>query len=146
VTLGYRRFVSASSGQTAARPDGAFVPARAPGVVTLDLEGDPIVFDEASDQLHLLNPTAALIWSCFDGATSVGDLSSDIGEALGVPAELVLGDALDLVVQLGEGGLVLDGRAAPARGPAAPAHPLELSGKEDDAASPGGILLEPPDT
>lgn len=91
--------------------DGAFVPVPAPSVVAVDAGGETVLVDEAADHLHLLNPSGALLWACFDGRASIAELCFDIADELEVPFERVLVDAVDLVGGLLAVGIVSDGRA-----------------------------------
>lgn len=50
------------------------------------LDGEAVIYDEISGQLHHLNPTASLILSLCDGTSTVGEMSDAIGEAFGMPA------------------------------------------------------------
>lgn len=101
--------------------DGTFVPVPTRGAVAVDAAGEAVVVDEAHDHLHLLNPSGALLWACFDGAASIAELCFDIADELGVPFERVLTDAVDLVRRLVAAGLVHDGRDDASRD-TAPAH------------------------
>jgi hypothetical protein len=121
--------------------DGAFVPARAPGVVTVDADGEAILFDPATDRLHLLNPAAALLWGLFDGHAPLATICADIAAELQVPLGQVLTDSLTAVEGLHELGLVHDGRGVPpASAPRAP------TGDDTADEPPGRLLAEPPDT
>ena len=68
--------------------DGAYVPARTPGVVAVDVDGEAVLVDEVTSQLHLLNGSGALLWACFDGASSLSDICADVAEGLEVPSWL----------------------------------------------------------
>jgi hypothetical protein len=126
------------SARRAAPTDATFVPARTPGVVSVDADGEAVLVDEAADGLHVLNAPAALLWSCFDGRSSVADISEDLAGGLGAPADQVLHDALDVVQGLRELDLVHDGRGA------APERPVAT---DDELEAPADRLLhEPPDT
>jgi hypothetical protein len=64
------------------------------------------LLDERTGLLHLLNPTGALLWACFDGESSVGEIVTDIGEELGLPRAMVLADTLALTRHLASEGLL----------------------------------------
>jgi Coenzyme PQQ synthesis protein D (PqqD) len=88
-----------------------FAPARAASVYAVELDGELVLLDEHQDRLHHLNPTASVLWSCFDGEARVQDLARDISGELGLSYELVLADTVRIVRELGAEGL-LDGVAA----------------------------------
>ncbi len=100
--------------RTAGCLDASFVPARATFVYSVEIDGELVLLDEHEDRLHHLNPTASLVWSCFDGEARVQDLARDISEELGLSYEVVLTDAVRIVRELGAEGL-LDGVAADER-------------------------------
>ncbi|MEX2527577.1 MAG: HPr-rel-A system PqqD family peptide chaperone [Gemmatimonadota bacterium] len=45
-----------------------------------------LLFDPISGDIHVLNPTAALVWAQCDGATPAGDIAAAIREAFGQEA------------------------------------------------------------
>ena len=90
--------------------DGSYAPARTPGVVAVDADGEAVLVDEVTSQLHLLNGSGALLWACFDGASPLSDICADVADALEVPFGRVLDDALALVSDLTERGVCYDGR------------------------------------
>ena len=53
--------------RTAGSLDAEFVPARGALVYSVEIDGELVLLDEHEDRLHHLNPTASLLWSCFDG-------------------------------------------------------------------------------
>jgi hypothetical protein len=91
--------------------DRDFVPTRADAVHTVTVDDEAVLLDEANDRLHHLNPTAALLWSCFDGEATVAQLATEASEELGLPFATVLADTEAIVGDLVEQGLVHDRRA-----------------------------------
>ena len=100
--------------RTAGSLDAEFVPARAELVYSVEVDGELVLLDEHEDRLHHLNPTASLLWSCFDGEARVQDVARDISDELGLSYELILADTVRIVRELGAEGL-LDGVAADER-------------------------------
>jgi coenzyme PQQ synthesis protein D (PqqD) len=92
--------------ESAARIDAEFAPARAPGVYTVELDGEAVLLDEESDRLHHLNHTAALVWAIIDGRASIAELARDLADELGLPAATTLVDTIGIVRRLGEEGLL----------------------------------------
>lgn len=72
----------------------------------VELDGETILYDEDSGGLHVLNPTATLVWRCLDGAASLGELADDIAAALGADPVAVGRDMLALAQQLDDEGLL----------------------------------------
>jgi hypothetical protein len=75
-------------------------------VVTVEIDGDAIVYDELRETTHLLNPTGAIVWGLLDGETRLDELSADLAEVFGVGVEEVLADVVALVRELGQRGLL----------------------------------------
>jgi hypothetical protein len=57
--------------------------------VAVAVSDEAIVVDEARGALHLLNPMGALVWRCFDGISSLGDICADLAEAFAMPLATV---------------------------------------------------------
>jgi Coenzyme PQQ synthesis protein D (PqqD) len=85
-----------------------FVPTRAHSVYTVEIDGEAVLLEEVANRLHHLNHTATLLWACFDGHASAGELAAEICEELGLPYETVLADTVAVLRELGSEGL-LDG-------------------------------------
>ena len=75
-------------------------------VVTVEIDGDAIVYDELRETTHLLNPTGAIVWRLLDGETRLDELSADLAAVFGVGVEEVLADVVALVHELGQRGLL----------------------------------------
>lgn len=84
--------------------DGSFV---ARGVEAQPVElGDELVLVGESSQATVLNPTGALIWSCFDGESTLDELIDDFSAELGVARDVVAADVLGFTQTLGAAGLL----------------------------------------
>jgi hypothetical protein len=93
--------------------DAEFVPVRADAVYTVAIDGEAVLLDEANDRLHHLNPTAALLWSCFDGEATIGQLATEASQELHSPFATVYADTIAVVRDLATQDLVRDGRDQP---------------------------------
>jgi PqqD family protein of HPr-rel-A system len=61
---------------------------RARGDLTVvELDGEAVVYDEATGNLHHLNPTATLIFSRCDGTATAAEISEELAAAFGLPRE-----------------------------------------------------------
>ncbi|MGH6998029.1 MAG: PqqD family protein [Phenylobacterium sp.] len=86
--------------------DGDFAPAVAPSVSSVELEGEAVLYDEATETVHRLNPTAALAWACFDGSATIDELASDMAAVFGADEASVQADLVVLCRRLGGLGLL----------------------------------------
>ena len=86
--------------------DPSFVPRRAASAYTVELDREAVVLDEARNRLHHLNPTATLVWSCFDGSGSIAEIASDLADAFDSSDDTVHVDVLSLARELGAEGLL----------------------------------------
>src|SRR5260370_40458525 len=50
--------------------------ARKDGLVIKELPGETLVYDLERDEAHCLNQTAALVWKCCDGKTTIAKMTS----------------------------------------------------------------------
>ena len=107
-----------------------FVAARNPSAYTVEIDGEAVVLDQTSNRLHLLNSSAALLWACFDGRSSLGEICTDIAQAVDASYDQVLSDSVVVLQSLSHEGLVLDSSKAP------------QSLEREDSVS-GGLLPEP---
>ena len=86
--------------------DHSFVPRRAESAYTVELDGEAVVLDEARNRLHHLNPTATLVWSCFDGSGTIDEIAVDLATAFDSEHHPVVADVLTLARELGGEGLL----------------------------------------
>lgn len=121
--------------------DGSFVPARTPSVVAVDADVEAVLVDEVTDQLHLLNGSAALLWECFDGESSIADIAFDLADELDVPYEQILTDTVAVVAGLLGQGVIYDGRDAPPERSLPGFSPIDQS---LDVPRQRRVLEEPP--
>ena len=81
-------------------------PARRADVYSVEVDGEAVLLDEADQQLHRLNASATLVWSCLDGTTTLEQIAREISEELDLPYDVVLHDTLAVATQLHEQRLV----------------------------------------
>jgi hypothetical protein len=96
-------------------PD-TYVPSRRADVVELDMEDGLVLFDPRTSLVHHLNSTARVVWRLFDGTASIGILSDDVADELGLDRFEVERQVTTLVAQLEEMHLIEDGRTPSAGG------------------------------
>ncbi len=59
------------------------------------------------DELHLLNPVAALVWQCCDGASSAGEIAEDLAEVFGADPGALQSDVLQAIGEFKSAGLLV---------------------------------------
>ncbi|HEX4865442.1 MAG TPA: PqqD family protein, partial [Acidimicrobiales bacterium] len=83
-----------------------FVAHPRPETLTVEIDGEAIIYDESQEVAHLLSPTAAIVWELLDGRNRLDQVAVDLAEAFDASAEQVLGDVLDLVQEFSRRGLL----------------------------------------
>jgi hypothetical protein len=58
-------------------------------LIVEELDGEAVIYDEETTELHHLNPTATIVFGLCDGTSTVGEMSAEIAAAFGVPTEQV---------------------------------------------------------
>jgi hypothetical protein len=92
-------------------PDARSCPLRRAGAAAVPLDDNVALYDDVGQMLILLNPSAAAVWDCCDGSTSVEQMVSQLSEAYDADADVVGQDVRQTVRKLRELGLVGDGPA-----------------------------------
>lgn len=75
----------------------------------IELDGEAVVYDEATGNLHHLNQTAALVFSLCDGTGTARELSVDIADAYGLGVDQIEPQVRSLLRTLKREGLVTAG-------------------------------------
>lgn len=86
--------------------DGTFRPHRAPSVAYTELDGEVVLYDEDTGHTHLLNPTAGVLWQCFDGEATLDELAADVADAYGIDPAAAAEDVRMVARSLGEIGVL----------------------------------------
>jgi len=73
----------------------------------VDLDGEAVLYVPSTNSMHILNPTAALIWACIDGTSAIAAVASDISEAFNVDAQRIRDDVTTAVNQFATDGLLI---------------------------------------
>ena len=71
------------------------------------LDGEAVVYDDETGDLHHLNPSATLVFQLCDGSGSARDLASDIAEVYGVGLDVVLPQVRETIERFGAAGLLV---------------------------------------
>jgi hypothetical protein len=83
-------------------------------VVAVELDGEAVLYDEEANTVHVLSPTATIVWNLLDSRSDVGSLSNDLAWAYGVEPERMQADVLAAVREFGRKGLLQGVEADPA--------------------------------
>lgn len=78
-------------------------------LAVVEVDGEAVIYDELSEELHHLNPTATIIFSLCDGSATIKELAGDVAEAFAVPLEEIEPQIRSLVLDFRKAGL-LEGR------------------------------------
>jgi hypothetical protein len=93
--------------------DPPFVPVPAPSVVGVELDGEAVLLEEEAGTLHVLSPTATLVWNLLDGRSDVATIVSDLVAVFEVPQGQMQDDVLLAVREFGRQGLLQGVRPDP---------------------------------
>jgi PqqD family protein of HPr-rel-A system len=93
------------------------VPAARPRVradlTVVVLDGEAVVYDEVSGELHHLNASATMVFELLDGTSTIRQLAADVADAVGRPPQEIESQIRKLVRQFRQLGL-LNGEPRPA--------------------------------
>ena len=53
----------------------------------VELDGEAVIYDEDTTDLHHLNPTATVVFGLCDGTSTMEEISADIADAFDVPID-----------------------------------------------------------
>lgn len=109
--------------------DDAYRPKVRDDLTSVVLDGEIVIYDEATASVHQLDPIATLLWPLMDGDSTLADLVGDVSEAFSAPPSKVRDDLVELLEHLRARRLLAD-RPPPARPLATPRKP--------------GYLVDPP--
>ncbi len=75
-------------------------------LAVVQLDGEAVVYDEAAQELHHLNPTATIVFTLCDGTSTVKQMAGEIAEAFGVETGEVERQIRTLVREFRRAGLL----------------------------------------
>jgi hypothetical protein len=112
---------------TARRPssdsaNAGSAPARVHAALTLEFDGECVVYDARTGNVHRLDPIGSIVWQLLDGRTTVDVLVPDLAAAFSADPGVIRKDVDGLLRGLSEAGLLADGSP-----PAPPPDPLVLT-------------------
>jgi hypothetical protein len=81
-------------------------PIRKPGIIVKDIGGETLLYSADEEAIHILNPTAQLIWELCDGEHTVEDMERAIRASFSVADEHdVVGDIRETLELFASKGL-----------------------------------------
>jgi hypothetical protein len=89
-----------------AEAPGVMRPRRRAGASSVELDDNIAVYDDVGQLLILLNASAAAVWECCDGVTTISDMARALASAHGADADDIAEDVERTVAKLVELGLV----------------------------------------
>jgi hypothetical protein len=93
---------------TLGRPEGASRPRRREDAAAVQLDDNVALYDDVGQLLIMLNSSAAVIWECCDGLTTVDDMVRGLTAAHPDDAAVIGEDVRLTVRKFVELGLVVD--------------------------------------
>ena len=81
-------------------------------LTVVELDGEAVIYDERSGDLHHLNATATLVAGLCDGMATVKELATDISRAFGVPENEIDRQVRVLLRRLRGAGLLAGHRSS----------------------------------
>lgn len=88
-------------------------------LTVVEVDGEAIVYDAETRQLHRLNPSGRIVFSLCDGSATIRELAGDIAEAYGLPLQDVETHVDNLVGDLRTAGLLENDHVVATAGTAA---------------------------
>ena len=86
--------------------DGISAPNPHPAVVAVELDGEVVIYHEEAATVHVLNPTATIVWRCLDGSSGLNEICDDLAAVFEVDVERLRRDVIAVVRAFGRQGLL----------------------------------------
>jgi PqqD family protein of HPr-rel-A system len=86
----------------------AYRPRKRAGVLALDMGDGVVIYNDHSNLVHHLNPSAGLVWQLCDGDATAAQLAAEISEELGLDRAQVDAMVDSAIEELDALGLIED--------------------------------------
>jgi hypothetical protein len=83
-----------------------FVARRNVGVAEVSIDDEIVLYHEELETVHVLNPSASLVWAALDGAVSIEKIASAFAERFEVERAVILADVTSIIGGFGRHGLL----------------------------------------
>ena len=80
------------------RPERA--PSRASDAVTVEFDGETVIYHRGTGDVHRLDSIGAIVWRCLDGQSTVDELVGDLSTSFEVDRSVVQSDVAELLERL----------------------------------------------
>ena len=85
-------------------------PIRKPGITAQDIGAETLLYSADEKLVHVLNPSAKLLWELCDGAHTADDMAAALRDNFSIPAQQdVLGDVQRTLQTFASKGLLQEG-------------------------------------
>jgi|DewCreStandDraft_2_1066082.scaffolds.fasta_scaffold00296_2 PqqD family protein of HPr-rel-A system len=89
-----------------AEANGRARPRRVADVTASDLDDELVLYNLRTDQVHVLNATAAAIWELCDGSLTADEIAAVLADACSVPLARVQPDVQNMLAEFHQAGLI----------------------------------------
>jgi len=96
-------------------------------LVVVELDGEAVIYDERTADLHHLNPTATIVFGLCDGTATIAEIAGDISRAFGVPVTDVEAQVRRVVRQFRKADLMTSSAASAQHAVGRDEHPSGVS-------------------
>ena len=86
--------------------DGSFAPRTRDNVASVELDGEVVLLLEGARRTHSLNQTGTVVWKCYDGESTLDEISADLSEIFSADADTVREDVISVTRDIGKAGLL----------------------------------------
>lgn len=77
-------------------------------LTVVELDGEVVIYDERTDDIHHLNPTASVVFSLCDGLSTVREMAGEIAQAFGAEEDQVEREVRALLREFRKAGLLME--------------------------------------
>ena len=81
-------------------PDHSSRPRVADDVAWALVDNEVVAFEAMGPAVHLLSASAAMLWQCFDGTTTISELASDVAAAFQLSGDRALADVSNFTLEM----------------------------------------------
>jgi hypothetical protein len=86
--------------------DPTFVPELPPSAVSVEVDGETVIYEETLSSVHVLDRVGTVLWTLFDGRASLSELSVLLAEAYEVDVGTIERDVVRFTRDMGRRGLL----------------------------------------
>jgi hypothetical protein len=119
----------------------SFVATARADVVQVEVDGEIVLYDDATRVMHRLSPTAGQVWRCLDGSGTLAEIAADLADVYQSNGEQVLADVITATRQFGSAGL-LEGIGDPPDRKEALGHAKSEDGQHPFVPEPGAGCMD----